>query len=82
MSIPTPTLLSTPAPTLESALLAAGFRPGAPAHLAEAVRLDARCYRRYALPCHRGRGLFRPYHRGSAYRALVVCPTCGRAEEV
>jgi hypothetical protein len=65
------------------ALLAAGFTPGAPAHVpALAVEIDRKCCR--AMRCARCNRCCQhePYRRAGEYRALAVCAACGWCEEV
>jgi hypothetical protein len=56
---------------------------GAPGGLPAAALAPGRaCYRRLACPgCGRRGMAFRPWHRGTGYRALLAC-RCGSAAEV
>jgi hypothetical protein len=80
----TTTAPTTKAPgTLETELLAAGFKPGAPSHvLPRIVAIDARVYRSGRCGSCGRRGMrFQPYHRASEYHGLATCRHCGAESE-
>jgi hypothetical protein len=76
----TASAVSAPVLAERQKLFAAGFAPGAPAHLQVAAKIDRRAYRSFRCARCNRRCTFEPYHKGLVYRALLVCP-CGHCEE-
>jgi hypothetical protein len=68
---------------LAAALLADGWREGAPPHLSErARRIDVGILKQQRCPKCCGRGMaYRPYHKGNAYTVVSACPRCGSGED-
>lgn len=78
MKLTTPRKAPQTAQALAEALQAAGWRPGAPAHVTEASRrIDAQVCHGLRCPLCRGRAItYHPYRRGNRYRVLAVCSLC------
>jgi hypothetical protein len=70
---------------LDARLIAAGFRPGKPAHVHPATLMaDVRIYRnqRCGRCNRRGQAVVPWHHRGHAvYRLVLTCRSCGHQAE-
>ncbi len=84
--IQTATATVATARQLRTDLLAAGFKPGKPAHVFYTTLQDdlASCRRLRCPGCHRRTMRGEPFHSGRAYKLLAVCQDvdCRSAEEV
>lgn len=78
-------IMNPPVPSLtnEADLRAAGFSPGAPAHLKALERnADWETCREATCDLCGHEGLeFAPWHKGHQYRFLMVCSACGYSSE-
>jgi hypothetical protein len=75
--------IATPAPELERAWLATGWRPGAPSHLPASVILaDRESYEDQVCPCCGADcQTVRHWHRGQRLRLQLTCAACGHSDE-